>query len=467
MLDHAADLSNRLMTLGEGVGTPAERAALQESAQRINDYISSTRAAGSEAITAAGATAAAAARQAWTGAAAGVAGQAVDGYEYVRDLSRALETGDWTTFGGTAAGVGASAAFGAAAAALAIAGIAALSSVVAIPAGVAAVVVFATAATAAYLGNRLGPTIFDGWERIATFVNDVFLGATRTRPPAPRDPLAIDLDGDGIETIGSAVNPVLFDHNADGIRAGTGWVRPDDAWLVLDRNGNGLIDSGRELFGVDTVLSGTPGVDAVYASTGFQALRTLDVGSGTAGSAGYGDNVFNALDAGFTQVRLWRDLNQDGVSQATELFTLAQQNIASISLNASSTNINLGNGNSVSGTAVVTRSNGSTTQAGTVSVAADTTAANLNLSSNPFYREFTVPVPATPTARALPEMGGSGWVRDLREATSLGTAQGNALAARVQAFAGATTCDAQRSVIGRVIAEVADASNTTSWREAA
>ena len=57
--------------------------------------------------------------------------------------------------------------------------------------------------------------------------------------------MAIDLDGDGIETVGSITNPVLFDHNADGIRAGTGWVRPDDAWLVLDRNANGLIVSAQ------------------------------------------------------------------------------------------------------------------------------------------------------------------------------------------------------------------------------
>jgi len=214
--------------------------------------------------------------------------------------------------------------------------------------------------------------LFPGYARDLVLIDAVdswFLGGSRTRPPAPRDPLAIDLDGDGIETVGSATNPVLFDHNADGIRAGTGWVRPNDAWLVLERNGNGLIDSGRELFGVDTVLSGTPGVNAVYATTGFQALRTLDTGSGVAGSAGYADNVFNASDAAFTQVRLWRDLNQDGVSQAGELFTLAQQNIASISLNASTTTINLGNGNVVSGTSTVTRTNGSTTLAETVGVA--------------------------------------------------------------------------------------------------
>ena len=58
-----------------------------------------------------------------------------------------------------------------------------------------------------------------------------------------RDPLALDLDGDGIETRG-ADGTVLFDHNGDGMRTGTGWVRSDDALLVLDRNGNGTIDTG-------------------------------------------------------------------------------------------------------------------------------------------------------------------------------------------------------------------------------
>ena len=46
---------------------------------------------------------------------------------------------------------------------------------------------------------------------------------------------------------------ILFDHNADGVKTGTGWLNGDDAWLVLDRDGNGTIDSGRELFGVETL----------------------------------------------------------------------------------------------------------------------------------------------------------------------------------------------------------------------
>jgi hypothetical protein len=206
-----------------------------------------------------------------------------------------------------------------------------------------------------------GARIYDWTHPDPTGVNTGYHQATRTRPPVARDPLAMDLDGDGIETVGSGANPILFDHNADGIRTGTGWVRPDDAWLVLDRNGDGLITSGRELFGVDTLLSGTPGVDAVYAPTGFAALAALDANA---------DGVFNTSDAAFTQVRLWQDADQDGVSDAGELFSLADKGIASISLNATATSINLGNGNTVSATAAVTRSNGSTTLAETVGVAA-------------------------------------------------------------------------------------------------
>jgi hypothetical protein len=347
--------------------------------------------------------------------------------------------------------MGASAALGAAAAAAAAAAIPALATVVAIPTGAAAAVILGTAAAAAYLGNKLGPTIFEGLQGIVDFVTDAFLTGARTRR-LPRDPLAIDLDGDGIKTVGVGANPILFDHNADGIRTGTGWVTGDDAWLVLDRNANGTIDSGRELFGVDTLLSGTPGIDAVYAPTGFEALRALDANA---------DNVFNAQDSAFTQVRLWRDLNQDGISQASELTTLAAQNIVAISLNASTTTINLGNGNTVSGTATVTRGNGSTTHVDAVGVAIDTTAGNLNLTNNPFYREFTTTVPLTTAARALPDMQGSGWVRDLREAMSLGTPQAQALTTAVQQFAAAATREAQQTQLVTPSARSTSTSSTT------
>ncbi len=150
------------------------------------------------------------------------------------------------------------------------------------------------------------------------------------KTPPRRDPLAIDLDGDGIETIGipTTGSPVLFDHNADTVKTGTGWLKGDDAWLVRDLNGNGTIDSGRELFGVDTQITAfdayyTSGTTTRNAFTGFEALAALDSN---------GDHVFNASDTAFNEVKLWRDLNSDGISQSGELFTLAQASITGVSL---------------------------------------------------------------------------------------------------------------------------------------
>src|SRR5262245_49150561 len=96
------------------------------------------------------------------------------------------------------------------------------------------------------------------------------LYVTAIRAILRRDPLALDLDGDGLETVGAAAD-VLFDHDADGVRTGTGWVKPDDGLLVWDHNGNGQIDSGRELFGDSALKS-----NGQLAKDGFDALADLD-----------------------------------------------------------------------------------------------------------------------------------------------------------------------------------------------
>lgn len=278
--------------------------------------------------------------------------------------------------------------------------------------------------------------------------------------PPRRDPLAIDLDGDGIETVGipATGNPILFDHDADGVKTGTGWLKSDDAWLVLDRNGNGTIDSGRELFGVDTVItvselvtnadgSFTQQTVTRNARSGFEALRSLDTGDGNVGSTGYADGVFDASDLQFANARIWRDLNQDGVSQSNELFSLPSAGIESIALTPTTNTTNLGNGNSVTGTATVHLTDGRSTLADTVDVAAN----NLELASNPFYRSFTDSIPLTDAARALPDMGGSGLLRDLREAMSLGTPEADRLTNAVRAFADATTREAQLALLDQVL----------------
>jgi hypothetical protein len=120
----------------------------------------------------------------------------------------------------------------------------------------------------------------------------------------PRDPLVLDLDGDGIETVGiNPLAPVLFDHDNDGVRTGTGWIKSDDGLLVLDRNGNGTIDGGAELFG-----DNTPGPAGTPAANGFIALQGQD---------GNSDGQINSQDASYIQLRVWRDLNQEGPSTSS------------------------------------------------------------------------------------------------------------------------------------------------------
>ena len=128
------------------------------------------------------------------------------------------------------------------------------------------------------------------------------------------DPLTFDLDNDGLETTAiAATNPILFDHDGDGIKNGTGWVAPDDGFLVRDVNGNGTIDNGRELFGDSTIKS-----NGQTATDGFDALADLDSNA---------DGIISSADAQFANLRLWRDLNQDGISQTGELFKIGRAHV--------------------------------------------------------------------------------------------------------------------------------------------
>jgi hypothetical protein len=173
-------------------------------------------------------------------------------------------------------------------------------------------------------------------------VNSSFTAALNFVIPR-RDPLVLDLDGDGLELI-AANGTVLFDHNADGIKTGTGWSAANDGLLVRDLNGNGLIDYSRELFGIDTIKS-----NSTFATQGFDALKDLDSNL---------DGFITSADAAFAELKVWQDLNQDGISQAGELKTLSQWGITSISATGSTTGPQAGqvpNGNRVDFSATVTQ----------------------------------------------------------------------------------------------------------------
>ncbi|WP_197329592.1 hypothetical protein [Ralstonia syzygii] len=116
-----------------------------------------------------------------------------------------------------------------------------------------------------------------------------------------------------------------------------------------------------------------------------------------------GDGVFDANDAQYANLRIWRDLNQDGISQANELQTLAEAGVTSIKLASDRANTNYGDA-ILAQSGTFTRSDGSTGQAG-----------SFILAQNNFVREFT-PITVSDAAKALPNFVGSGWVRDLQKA---------------------------------------------------
>jgi hypothetical protein len=144
-------------------------------------------------------------------------------------------------------------------------------------------------------------------------------------------PIVLDLNGDGVRTLSMAAG-VQFDIAANGAAAHTGWVSKTDGLLVMDRNADGAINDGSELFGSSTTL-----LDGTRAADGYAALSELDTNH---------DGVVSSTDAGFAKLQVWVDSNSDGVSTAGELRSLAELGISNISVLAER-NISKDNGNIV------------------------------------------------------------------------------------------------------------------------
>ena len=137
-------------------------------------------------------------------------------------------------------------------------------------------------------------------------------------------PIILDLDHDGIETLGLE-NAVRFDIDADGDKDKTGWVGADDGLLVRDINGDGIINDASELFGEETIKN-----DGTKAKDGYDALKELDSNN---------DGVINKDDELFDELKVWRDLNSDGITDENEMISLEAANVSEISLEYEESNI--------------------------------------------------------------------------------------------------------------------------------
>ena len=134
-------------------------------------------------------------------------------------------------------------------------------------------------------------------------------------------PLVLDLKGDGFAYT-SVEDGVIFDLNKDGVAERTAWTAPqtefDNAFLILDKNKNGQVDNGGELFG-----------DQNGEENGFKELAKYDAN---------GDKVINKKDAIYQELRLWADMNKnakvdydnDGTSK--EIKTLEEAGVTEISV---------------------------------------------------------------------------------------------------------------------------------------
>ncbi|MBU6140976.1 MAG: hypothetical protein KGP29_05450 [Proteobacteria bacterium] len=155
---------------------------------------------------------------------------------------------------------------------------------------------------------------------ISSFIQTVFntlLSAEESvlLPTRRVDPLTLDLDNDGIELVNVTSSTAFFDldvianedgtYTSDGVKEQVGWVNSDDGLLTLDKNGNGEVDNILELFGKTN-------------KTGTQELREYDLNDAE-GASGVGDGVINSNDSVFSELRVWQDFNQNGLSEASKI----------------------------------------------------------------------------------------------------------------------------------------------------
>ena len=161
-------------------------------------------------------------------------------------------------------------------------------------------------------------------------------------------PVILDLDGDGVELLGIEEG-VTFDWNRDMVAESSGWVAADDGFLVYDHNHDRAVTRADELI----LKEYLPG-----ATTDLEGLTAFDSNN---------DGIFNKEDKAWSDFGVWQDKNSDGISDEGEFHTLDEAGIRDIELKSDGNEREIA-GNTVFGSTVYHRENGSSAEVGDVAL---------------------------------------------------------------------------------------------------
>lgn len=355
-------------------------------------------------------------------------GPAVDAVQ----MGTALAKGDWDGLGSAAAGSLGSSLFSAGA----------VMAVAALVGTIGALPLAIVVGLAAVLGGWAGSKLWDIWHQDAEDLASRILGGAKGLNDSSYriqryDPLALDLDGDGkVGTTSDANwNGALFDNDGDGIRTATGWIGTNDGLLVRDIDGNGLIESGRELFGDQTLLA-----DGSTATDGFAALAAMDTN---------GDGKVDGTDTDFASIQVWRDINGNGKTEAGELLSLSELGITSLSVTRSESDSEEVAGGSLAGTGSYMH----VSEDGSIVTAV---MQEFDFDNDALHSQYANSVEIPDALKGLANLNGMGKLRDLREACVLSSV----LEQDVRAFSSASTREDQRTLLDGLLYDWAKTSPT-------
>lgn len=240
------------------------------------------------------------------------------------------------------------------------------------------------------IANTFGDLLSDFLKKTSTWghlLTGYWIGLLREMFSHQIDPLALDLNGNGIETLAAnGHDGALFDHERLGIRTATGWIHSNDGILVYDRNGDGKINDGGEIFGDNTLLK-----NGKTAAHGFEAAADLDDN---------GDGKLDDADSAFGKLGVWRDLNHNGISEEGEIFALKDLRIKSLNLGYTQADKDLGNGNTLAEVGSYTDEDGNEHIMG-----------DLRLSADRLHSRYSNSIPLTDEQQQEVNLRGSGRLR--------------------------------------------------------